>query len=519
MSAGFRPGEPIAIELRGLSAHELVAWQLEDVVASVRVDAQPLVLLPPLPEGGYHVEARTGANVVAQTAVDVRRNPLSRPRYGFVADFSPARDVRGVVENARRLHLNALQFYDWMYRHASLVPPQEEFDDPLGRRLSLDTVRALAHRLAGAGALPLGYAAVYAVGRDEWPQWRDAGLYRADGCPWTLGDDFLWLVDPSDDQWLEHFTAELWRAADAVDFAGFHLDQYGAPKRALRSDGAIVNLASAFPRLIESVRAAVPGARLVFNNVNNFPTWATARTSQDATYIEVWPPHTQLEHLARLVEDARAAARKPVILAAYLSVFADAPEEQALNAARFVMATVFSHGGSHLLAGEDGAVLVDPYYPRNHRVGPEALQVLRRWYDFAVSYGDLLYDDVQDVTRSLVGGINEDLRVHADVPVAVDAEPGSVWVRAVQTPHGLVVHLIDLSQATELEWDAPKPASVTRTDTRLEVLTTTGATRIAVASPEAGPRLTPVDVELDGPYARAVLPPWQTWAVVLVRDP
>jgi dextranase len=518
VAAGFRPGEPIAIELRGVSAGELVAWRLDEVAASVPVEGQALVVLPPLPVGGYLVEARERGEVVATTAIDVSADPLTRPKYGFVADFSAGRDVQTVVENARRLHLNAIQFYDWMYRHADLVPPQEQFDDPLGRPLSLATVRRLATELAAAAALPLGYAAVYAVGRDEWPHWRDAGLYRPDGSPWTLGEDFLWVVDPSDPRWLEHFAGELRRATDAVGFAGFHLDQYGAPKRALRLDGGVVDLAVAFPRLIESVHAALPASRLIFNNVNDFPTWATAQAPQDATYIEVWPPHTRLDHLAGLVHNARAIARRPVILAAYLSVFAEAPEDGALDAARLVMATVFSHGGSHLLAGEDGALLIDPYYARNYRASAGALDVLRRWYDFVVAHGDLLFDDVQDVTRSLVGGVNDDLRVHAEVPVGVDAEPGAVWVRAVETPHGLALHLIDLTQATELAWDAPKPPPAVRADTRLEVLTATGAVRVSVASPETLPRLTPVDVSAEGRYVTAVLPAWQTWAVVLVRD-
>jgi dextranase len=519
VAAGLRPGEPIGIELRGVTAGELAASHLGDVVASVPVDpGATRVVLPELPEGGYLVEARKGQDVVARTAVDVRSDPLTRPRYGFVADFAPGRDIRGVVENARRLHLNVVQFYDWMFRHASLVPPEDEFDDPLGRRLSLATVRSLAHELAAAGALPLGYAAVYAVGRSEWPQWRDAALYRPDGAPWTLGEDFLWIIDPSNERWLEHFAADLRRATDAVGFAGFHLDQYGAPKEALRADGSAVDLAHAFPHLIDSVHAALPDARLIFNNVNNFPTWATATAAQDATYIEVWPPHTRLDHLARLVQDARSAARNPVILAAYLSVFANAPEESGVEAARLLMATVFSHGGTHLLVGEEGALLTDPYYARNHRAGAEALDVLRRWYDFAVAYGDLLFEDVQDVTRSLVGGVNEDVRVRADVPVRVDAEPGSIWARAVETRHGLVVHLIDLTHTTDLAWDAPKPPASVRSNVRLELLETTGPVTVAAASPETRPLLSPVDVELNAGYATATLPPWQTWALVLVRD-
>jgi dextranase len=114
--------------------------------------------------------------------------------------------------------------------------------------------------------------------------------------------------------------------------------------------------------------------------------------------------------------------------------------------------------------------------------------------------------------------VNEDLRVHADVPVRVDAEPGSIWARAVETGHGLVVHLIDLTHTADLAWDAPKPAASVRTNVRLELLETTGPVTFAMASPETRPLLSPVDVGTNAGYATATLPPWQTWALVLVRD-
>ena len=49
-------------------------------------------------------------------------------------------------------------------------------------------------------------------------------------------------------------------------------------------------MAASFVRMITATRGRLPGAQLVFNNVNDFPTWATAPAPQDAAYIEVWPP-------------------------------------------------------------------------------------------------------------------------------------------------------------------------------------------------------------------------------------
>ena len=116
-------------------------------------------------------------------------------------------------------------------------------------------------------------------------------------------------MDPSSERWLQHFAADLEAARAAVGFAGFHLDQYGAPKRALRRDGSEVDLAAVFPALIDRLADELAGAQLVFNNVNDFPTWATAAARQHAVYIEVWPPHERLGHLAELV--ARRVRSRP----------------------------------------------------------------------------------------------------------------------------------------------------------------------------------------------------------------
>src|SRR5207237_6697605 len=129
----------------------------------------------------------------ATTALDVQQRPLERLRYGFVSDFTPGRGGDAVADNVRRLHLNAVQFYDWMYRHAELLPPQDEFGDALGRVVSMDTVERLAAAVRGAGSLPLGYAAVYATGAGELSQWEGEQLLHPGGSPWTLAD-FLWIV-------------------------------------------------------------------------------------------------------------------------------------------------------------------------------------------------------------------------------------------------------------------------------------------------------------------------------------
>ncbi|MBN9618162.1 MAG: hypothetical protein J0H43_00250, partial [Actinobacteria bacterium] len=372
------------------------------------------------------------------------------------------------------------------------------------------------------GARALGYAAVYGVGNAEWPQWADAALLTPSGEPYGLGD-FLHLVDPAHPRWLAHFLADLRAAVEQVGFDGFHLDQYGYPKLAVRPDATDVRVQESFAALIEAARAALPSARLVFNNVNDFPTWRTGGTPQDAVYVEVWPPHVTLGHLAAVATRARAAGGgKPVVVAAYQHVYDSAPVEEADRATAFTMATLFSHGASQLLAGEADRILVDPYYVRNHTVGGSTAALLRRWYDFDVEHGELLRaPDGQDVTGALAGDYNDDCDVHygdgSGVRLTETATAGAVWRRIVATGPGLVVHLINLVQQDDTEWDAPrKPVAPVPGGTLRIRRVGDHDPRVRVADPDGTPTLVDLPVTLDGDHATVALPPLHVWQLVLV---
>ena len=521
--ARFTPGEPVLLTLSGEpTVTELRIDHLGDEVRRIPVLAgEASVDLGVLPEGGYGVRLIAGdGRVLAQTAVEVLADPVARLRYGFVANFAPQRDIDGVLRFFRRLHLTAAQFYDWAYRHADLVGPDPVWTDPLGQPVSLATVAGLASGLRAGGTLPIGYAAVYGVGHDELPAWRHAALLDAAGQPHTLAD-FLTVIDPSDPEWLAHFRADLGRAVQAGGFAGFHLDQYGFPRRAVRPAGRVVELAEAFDTLIRAVRDELPEACLIFNNVNDFPVWASTRSPQDVTYTEVWEPHDTIADLAAVATRSRSLApQRPVVLAAYQSVYAKHPVPAADAAARLTMATLFSHGATQLLAGEDGRVLVDPYYVRNHPAAPSTLDMLARWYDLLVAAGDLLFaSDQADVTRSVVGGLNGELDVLTDTAsVSHEPRPGVVWRRVVESREGTVVHLINLTGQAETGWDEPKAEIGPVSGLRLRLRPTGSAiTRLHVADPDRGVDFEPVTLRAQDGYLHADLPPLQAWQLLLIR--
>jgi dextranase len=518
----YGPGTAVRVEVRGHSGPgRLTVRHLGDIRGHVAVDGEGFADLGVLPTGGYGVELTAAGRVLARTAVEVAEDPRAVLRYGFVVDYRPGRDIGAVTDNLRRLHLTGVQFYDWAYRHADLLGGGQTYEDALGQPVALDTVRALVDGCHRVGSDALGYAAVYAVGPEEWPGWEHDALLTPGGKPYGLGD-FLFLVDPAAPDWLDHFTADLTASVAGLGFDGFHLDQYGYPKRARRADGTPVDVATGFTTMIGRVRGELPAARLVFNNVNDFPTWATAHAPQDAVYIEVWSPSTGLEHLALVAARARAeAAGKPVVVAAYQHVYDTAPAAASDRATALTMATLHSHGATHLLCGEADRILVDPYYVRNHAVEPSTAALLHRWYDFAVEHAEVLTaPGITDVTASYAGGYNDDLDVaYERTRVGHPAAAGRIWRRVTRADDRLVVHLINLAGQDDTAWDAPRNPPADPGPGTLRIRRAgPGLPRVRVADPDRQPHLTDVPVTADGDHAHAVLPAPHLWQLVVI-DP
>ena len=514
--AVYRPGEPIGIEVRGsVPPGPVQIFRLGERIHTLDWSGAGDILLPPLAEGGYSVTLGE-----LSTAIDIRADTRARLRYGFVANYAPGKDVGAVGDTVRRLHLDAIQFYDWAYRHADLMGGGETYRDALDQPISLDTVRLLVREVQAANSRALGYAAVYAVGPKEWPAWQHLAVNQPDGAPYGLGD-FLFILDPAAEPWLAHFTADLTTSTAALGFDGYHLDQYGYPKRARRADGEAVDMAQSFLALIDRVRAALPEAHLIFNNVNDFPTRLTAAAPQDAVYIEPWEPQLTLQDLADTATRSRAfGGGKPVTLAAYQHVYDKAPRAEADRATALTMAALFSHGATQLLAGEADRLLCDPYYVRNHVVAPETADLLKRWYDFLVAHDALLLaPEVTDITNSHAGAYNGELDVIAPGQrLSHRAEPGTLWRRVTETSEGLVLHLINLTDQSDSLWDAPRAPFTQVSGHSLRFrLSGNQPPRVEMADPDGIGRLVPLPVRIDGNFGVAELQPFATWQLIRIR--
>ena len=283
---------------------------------------------------------------------DVLDTWTQMPRYGFLSDFEPGRsNAAQTMQALSDLHINGLQYYDWMYRHDDFLTDHDPYIDPLGRTLSLKTVNELidAGHKHNIAAMP--YTAIYAASMEFFNDHKDWALYHADGSPVYLGTNFLTYMDPRpDSEWTKHLLGEFKTILENTKFDGIHLDQYGDPKEANDAKGVRFKLDEPIAATITKTHEVVDQYRtdgaVVFNCVTNWPVELASRADEDIIYIEVWAPYTSFSDLHTLIAYAQSQGTgKPVVLAAYVH-----PEK---SANPFLMdAIIFASGGGHIELGE-----------------------------------------------------------------------------------------------------------------------------------------------------------------------
>jgi len=511
----FKPSEEIEFrieiesEKQNRASIQLSIFHLLDCIMTethnlpLKVGCQPLAIkcqLPSTAPCGYGVEANLiGKNgeIVSTTssAFDVLEDWVDFPRYGFLCDFHPGRSDAGDTADAlARYHINGLQFYDWQYRHDHLISPKRDFVDPLGRELSLDTVKELISTVHSRGMAAMPYLAVYAASIDFWREHADWGLYDDNGKPLKF-EDFLGLMDPSPGSpWIQHLQSECDTVLSLLPFDGLHVDQYGEPKEGYNSHGGRVDIPAAFHDFINVQKESHPQAAVVFNAVGNWPIEALASAQVDFVYIEIWPQDPRFADLLSIVINARLLARgKPVVVALYL------PADQHVNI-RIADAILFAAGASRIELGEKDRLLTDPYFPNHQPVVPELREILRRYYDFVVRYGDLIGPTTTNVTT-----------LHVEVP-------DDVWVIGRACSRWLVINLINMSGYDEPRWDKPLSQPDLIENLPMKIVDLDSVQQVWWASPDRGDnRLFPLDYRVEGNSINFELPFLDYWSMMVLQ--
>lgn len=486
--AQYRIGEDVYISFPKEWEHVACAvFCLEREIVPVMEIVSNQVILHKIPQGNYGVAVRSG-EICWEGAFDVVDTFGRITRYGFLADFSKDEPDESDVEWMRDLHLNAVQFYDWMYRHDELLPVQEEYQDPMGRPTSLRTIRdkiASCHRM---GIRSFAYGAVYAATEATFrlhPQW---AMYTMDGQPMLFGEWLYYMNISTDCEWADYLIDQ-YRKALQFGFDGIHMDTYGFPKCVWDCNGNIVDLSVEFPKLIERTarmaRQEGGDKGVIFNAVNNWPVESVDDTDQDTVYIEVWPPNDSYYDLYTLIREVGLRSGRRVTLAAYMKPFQEQDKKAAMRALRLCWAAICASGGTQLVFGEKHAVLQDSYYVHYGHLQSDMLPVVQRYCDFLVRYADLLYDDKGiDISRTAAGGINKDVCFAGEnCDFSVDGRGGTVWTIIRSSTARLTVQMINL-RGNDALWDVGKKEPVPAQNLQMQLRLDRSVYGIYCASPD-----------------------------------
>jgi dextranase len=412
-----------------------------------------------------------------------------------MTDFSPGRRVDELLETLLPYHINALQFYDWQYRHDQLVAPSADYQDPLGRSLSLDTVKRLVQFARSRGVGAMAYAAVYAASVDfqrQHPRW---ALYDATGQPLEF-ESFLGYMDPTSGRpWSGHLLDQCARAMTEVGFAGIHLDQYGEPRLAFDSDGDEVDLPAAFSNFVADLKRRRPETSATLNAVKNWPMEELSTSREDFYYVELWPDTPSYPEVERVVREARECGNgKQVVVALYV------PAEREANVL-LVDAMILASGGTRIELGEDRRLLADPYFPNHEQISTELGRALLRYWDTAVRYGDLLFDR----------------EVPADSTLEVEG-PDGVWTGPYQSHGWLVVALVNFRGLGDARWDRAHPPPDALVDAALRVRGGPAIVSVWWVDPDGqSARPQPLERHVVGLSTVVLIPSLHYWGLLLLE--
>ncbi len=477
-----------------------------------------------LPGGsGYLLQAVDADGRRAQTGFDISTDQV---RYGFLSDFDndPAQGA-SPVGWLNRLHVTDVQFYDWAYRHDRFIAPTDEYTDMMGKKISRASLRALIDACHDRGMHPMAYGAVYGSSNEYAQQHPADRVYDQHGEPVPFFDLLSIMNVDRSRGWHDHILGEYQKALD-FGFDGIHVDTYGTPLTAYDDQGCKLDLARDFRLIVDDARARLHArdghARLIFNNVKNWPVDHLATAHQDALYIEVWDPYSTYKDILRLIEHARSMSDLPIILAAYLPQFIDGGAQEDYDALALLTAIITVAGATHLVNGENRGILTQAYYSKYFTADAEHARRIAVYYDYITYFAGLWADRglrLVPLDAGRRGGKNivSDCAALADLP-----EPGRIWIRARRSDDLFFVNLVNLTGSHDPKWTHGQNVRESEPFV-LRVRTDRPASSVTYSTPD-GPegieiRNLDYDTQQQGEavYTCIHIPRMRVWGTVLIR--
>jgi dextranase len=471
--AAYNPGEQVKITvLPAISGTVAVRYKhLGNVIGENNVTGSSFTWTPPGDDfKGYMVELyepktdSKAENILATIGVDVSSAWTRFPRYGFLSKFPSMTEtqIREVMSNLNRHHINGLQFYDWHYKHHQPLAGTPEnptlvYRDIINREIHFNTVKKYIDIGHEHNIRSMFYNLVYGALKDapslgvedSWYVYTNSARTEKDRHP--LSSPFIsdiFLTDPSNTEWQSYLINENRKVYQALAFDGFHMDQLGDRGTRYNYSGTQLNLALTFQPFIEAVDADAPEKYIVMNAVNQYGQERIANAPVDFLYTEVWSPNDTYNDLANIILQNNNLSKSTMntVLAAYVNYdLANNPGFFNTPSVLMMDAVIFAFGGAHLELGEH--MLAKEYFPNSNLAMRDDLKrILTNYYDFLVAYENVLRDGGTFNTPALVSADNK--FQFSNWP----AQSGKVSVVGKEIGNTQVLHLLNFTNAKTMQW-------------------------------------------------------------------
>ncbi len=555
--AAYHPGYPVTFSL---TLHEeitdgsllLYYKHLDHLVYEEEIDLtdEQQMTWEWLPEDqdftGYMVEVflKNGKDVVdhVNIAVDVSSDWSKFPRYGYLADFYEIaeEDQQAVIDRLNRFHINGLQFYDWQDMHENPLPmeneePASQWYDIANRIVKLETVETYIKLAHEKNMRAMNYNLLFGASRHfeeegvkrEWALFKDSAAEEQDVHPLpTAWKSDIFLFDPSNAKWQEFLFEKEKLVFEHLPFDGWHVDQLGDRSKVWNPEteqvensplwnakGDVVDLAETYRPFIENAKEALQ-VDFVLNAVSQYGQEEIAKSPVNFLYTESWD-QPLYQDLKEIIDDnwTYSNGELQTVLAAYMNYdLANSLGEFNAPGVLLTDAVIFASGGAHIELGEN--MLAKEYFPnKSLKITDELNEQLIRYYDFTVAYQNLLRDGAEEV-ESTVSSTSE-------IPISSEAEEGAVWTFTKEKDHKNMIHFINFTEATSMEWKdrmGEQPEPELKEDVSIVVKAEKEVSKVWTASPDAYHGSTvELDFEQEGDELSLTMPSLKYWNMVVIE--
>ncbi|MGG3573983.1 glycoside hydrolase family 66 protein [Bacillus gobiensis] len=406
--------------------------------------------------------------------VDVSSSWTKFPRYGYVWDFTKNVNTTERINKLKDYHINALQFYDWKYRHHKPIGNNlDVWDDWSGRPIYGDAIRNYISEAKDANMVNMAYNMAYAAvtGYEKDGVKQDWALYYSDNndrgegqFKFKMADEtptgitHLYFFDMSNKGWQNYIFKEMNKVFNAFDFDGWHSDTVGEWGEMQTADGKTLYVKDTYTEYLNSAKKAIGNKYLAFNPVGAQGIENANVSDVDVIYAEIWPwdrdsdgeLYDSYYSLKKEIEQSRIeSGGKSLVVPAYMNYdYGEKNPGNAFNTPSVILtgSTVYAAGGSRMELGDNGNMLSNEYFPaQNLYMTDELKNHTEKMYDFIVAYENLLRDG-QTETKNRI-----------EVPGYKNSkygQPNKIWAYSKKDDDHEIIQMINLLGVTKDDWRA-----------------------------------------------------------------